>query len=105
MAAGDAGLALRCWQRILGGVPGESGDWFEARYETLRLIAASEPEKARQVCAQHRVLYPDDGPKPWGEKIREIAARLGVEGAPGTEPGASGAGSGAGTSGDGGARK
>ena len=42
------------------------------------MIAASEPEKARQVCEQYRVLYPDWGAAPWNEKIREIAVRLGV---------------------------
>ncbi len=88
--AGDAALALQCWQRILGGVPGGSGDWFEARYESLRLIAASEPEKARQICEQFRVLYPDWGSKPWNEKIREIAVRLGVVGASGASEGAAG---------------
>lgn len=80
--AGDSALSLACWQRILGGVPSGTGDWFEARYETLRLIAASEPEKARQICEQHRVLYPDWGAKPWNEKIREIATRLGVASTP-----------------------
>ena len=88
--AGDAALALQCWQRILGGVPGGSGDWFEARYESLRLIAASEPEKAQQICEQFRVLYPDWGSKPWNEKIREIAVRLGVVGASGASEGAAG---------------
>lgn len=80
--AGDSALPLACWQRILGGVPSGTGDWFEARYETLRLIAASEPEKARQICEQYRVLYPDWGAKPWNEKIREIAVRLGVAASP-----------------------
>ncbi len=93
--AGDSSLPLACWQRILGGVPSGTGDWFEARYETLRLIAASEPEKARQICEQYRVLYPDWGEKPWNEKIREIAVRLDVAtvpsaGGPGQNPNAGG---------------
>lgn len=92
--AGDSSLPLQCWQRILGGVPGGSVDWFEARYESLRLIAASEPDKARQICEQFRVLYPDWGVKPWNDKIREIATRLGVLGTPGPGDNAAGAGGG-----------
>lgn len=78
--AGDATLPLKCWQRILGGVPNATTDWFEARYETLRLIAASEPEQARRICEQYHILYPDWGSPPWNEKISEIATRLGVGG-------------------------
>jgi len=75
-ASGDHPGALEAWRVLLAGAtPGESV-WFEARYESLRLLAGLDPSRARAVLAQHRVLHPELGPQPWGGKIAELAERL-----------------------------
>lgn len=82
-AAGDQPRALECWRLLLSGLPGGHADWFEARYESLRLLARADPRAARQAIDQHRTLYPEYGPDPWGEKIRVLDQQLGgLGGAP-----------------------
>lgn len=76
-AGGDAAKALDCWRTLMSGLAAGSPEWFEARYHSLRLLAASDAARARQVLQQHVVLYPSYGPEPWGAKIKEIEANLG----------------------------
>jgi hypothetical protein len=73
---GDSTKALDCWRTLLSGLEQGSEAWFEARYESLRLLAASEPGRAKQVMAQHLVLFPDYGPEPWGSKLKKLDADL-----------------------------
>lgn len=106
--AGDTPGALQAWRGLLNGLPAGSEEWFEARYETLRLLADVDPVSARAVMAQHRALYPSYGPTPWGVKLSELDAKLnagapgpatpGAPAAPGipTAPGPGGAGGGSG---------
>lgn len=75
-AIGDHARAMECWRGLLSGLrPGQT-DWFEARFESIRLMAASDAAAARRVMDQHRVLYPDYGPDPWGERLRDLDQRL-----------------------------
>lgn len=76
-AAGDTGAALGAWRILLAGMAPENPGWSEARYESLRLIAKSDPARAREVLDQHKVLYPDFGPEPWGSKLRLLDEELG----------------------------
>jgi len=70
-------IAREAWNRRLALLPVGTGEWFETRYNQLRHLAASEPAEARDVLRrQHRVLYPDYGPAPWGELLRELDESL-----------------------------
>jgi hypothetical protein len=75
-AAGDQKRALDCWRTLMSGLDQGSPEWFEARYESLRLLAVAEPSRAKQVLAQHVVLYPSYGPDPWGVKLKKLEEEL-----------------------------
>lgn len=76
----DTEPALAAWRTLAGGLPQGSTDWFEARWHVLTMLEGLDPGRARALLAQHRVLYPDDGPPPWGPKITEIGSRLSAPG-------------------------
>jgi len=84
-AAGDTSGALECWRTLMAGYEPGAEPWFEARYESLRLLAASDPDDARQAIATHKVLYPNYGPDPWGGRIAALDTAL--AGASGPVPG------------------
>lgn len=71
-ARGEAEAALDAWRRLMAGLPETDAGWFEARYESLRLLSVSDPAKARQALDQHKIMHPTLGPEPWGEKLREL---------------------------------
>jgi hypothetical protein len=75
-ADGDAAAALSAWRQLLSGLAGGSPEWIEARYHSLRLLAAEDPARARQVLAQFKVLYPDLGNEPWADRFRELESAL-----------------------------
>lgn len=74
--AQDSPTALECWRLILISTPAGDAAAFEARYQSLRLLALSDPGKAREALTQHKVLHPDFGPEPWGSKLRELDRTL-----------------------------
>ncbi len=76
-AAGNPKLSLDCWRKLLVGLPQGSPDWFRARFESIRILAGTDAEAARVAIAQHRALFPDFGPEPWGTRIRDLATMLG----------------------------
>ena len=73
---GDRDEAMRCWRILLAGTTAGSGPWFEARTHQVELLLEQDPERARQVLQQHRVLYPDWGPSPWGERLQTMHRRI-----------------------------
>lgn len=75
-AAGDAPAALDAWRQLLAGLSAAAPEWYEARYHSLRLLAAADPARARQALDQHKVLHPDLGPDPWGPMLRDLDARI-----------------------------
>lgn len=75
-AAGDDQAALDAWRSLMTGLAGETEAWYEARYHSLRLLAGADPVRAREAMDQHRVLHTDYGPPPWGERLRELDARI-----------------------------
>lgn len=77
-AAGDPLQAIDAWNTLLAGLPQDSESWFEARYHSLRLLALRNPAQARDAMMQFVTLHPSFGPAPWGDKLREVAATLGV---------------------------
>lgn len=89
--AGDAATELEAWSVLLGASRPDEAAWWEARYETLRLLVATDRAAALRAYEQHRVLHPLPGLSPWSEQIDALFAGLepiGPEGeaAPG-EPG------------------
>ncbi|HYE01887.1 MAG TPA: hypothetical protein VD963_01495, partial [Phycisphaerales bacterium] len=80
--SGDTATALRSWSTLAAGLDVGSPAWFEARYHQLRLLAAADAVRARQLLAQHRALYPTLGPDPWGTRMRELESKLGPATAP-----------------------
>lgn len=77
-ATGEIEEAGRAWSEISIGVDTASLAWFEARYESMRLLAKIDSNKARAALDQHEVLYPELGPLPWNEKFRALRQVLGV---------------------------
>lgn len=73
-------VARDAWNRRLALLPVGTDEWFETRYRQLRHLATVDPDEARDVLRrQHRVLYPDYGPDPWGDRLRELDDSLGDE--------------------------
>ena len=68
--------ALEAWRSLLASAAPGSSDWFEARYESLRVLAMSDRSAAEQVLDQHVTLYPEFGPDPWGPKLRKLKESL-----------------------------
>lgn len=85
-AAGDVTLALECWNTLVSGIDPSREEWFEARWHSLRLMAATDPTLAMEVLRQHLVFHPALGPEPWGSRLRELAAGLGVPAEGGGSP-------------------
>ncbi len=75
-AAGDLDTAITSWNTLMAGLRDGSDGWFEARVESIRVLAKIDDRLARAVLDQHRVLYPDLGPEPWGSELRDIAHLL-----------------------------
>jgi hypothetical protein len=70
-------VALDCWRTLFAAATQGSAEWFEARYESLRLLKTASPDKARELLSQLKTLYPDLGPAPWGDKLRALDTELG----------------------------
>ncbi|MCA9296965.1 MAG: hypothetical protein KC983_10615, partial [Phycisphaerales bacterium] len=73
---GEPERALEEWRRLLAGLPPGTDRWFEARFRSLQILATLDPAHARDVMAQHRQLYPEYGPNPWGARLRVLDDRL-----------------------------
>jgi tetratricopeptide (TPR) repeat protein len=75
-SAGQTEQALDAWRIMLAGVTVSSDNWYEARYESLRLLAAVDRTRAVEVMHQYVLLHPEYGPEPWGEKLKNLDATL-----------------------------
>lgn len=75
--AGAKQEALDAWRELLVGLDDTTPAWFEARYHSIRLLMESDPAGAADAMTQHKVLHPEFGPAPWGEKLRELDALVG----------------------------
>lgn len=75
-AAGDLQTALSAWNTLMAGLRDGSSGWFEARVESIRVLAESDPRRARAALDQHRVLYPELGPEPWRSRFQDLDHRL-----------------------------
>lgn len=84
---GDNTTALDCWRVLLSGLQAPAPQWYEARYQSLRLLFPADAPRAREAMRQHVLLYPDYGPDPWGKKLKELDRSMGPILSP-TEPAA-----------------
>jgi hypothetical protein len=75
-AFADPAQSLDAWRRLVAGSDRGSREWFEARYHQIRLLAANDPSRALLLMHQHRQFYPEYGPDPWGDRFRDLAARI-----------------------------
>jgi len=71
--------ALDSWRTLSSGLASGSADWFEARYNVIRLLAEVAPDRARTVLQQHLTLHPTGGPSPWNDRIMSVARRLSAD--------------------------
>jgi len=71
--------ALDAWRTLLAAADRGADEWFRIRYRHARTLARVDRERARSILAQHRTLYPNWGPEPWGDRLRELADELGVQ--------------------------
>jgi len=77
--AGETERALDVWRRLVSGLDGETDEWYEARYESIRLLSSVDIEAAKTTLRQHVTLYPELGPEPWRTRFRELARALNVQ--------------------------
>lgn len=80
--AGRREDTLNIWRRLVSGLDPSTEEWYEARYESIRLLFNSDSESARVAMRQHVTLYPKLGPTPWDDRFRELARKMNVEIAP-----------------------
>ncbi|MEN0020379.1 MAG: hypothetical protein AAF747_05805, partial [Planctomycetota bacterium] len=75
-AADETEAALAAWRPLLAATEPATLPWFEARYESIRLLAQADPGRASEVLSQFMTLYPNLGPPPWRERFSEFAETL-----------------------------
>jgi len=71
--------ALNLWRRLASGLTAGTEPWYEARYESIRLLADQDIQAAKIAFQQHITLYPELGPEPWGTRFRQLARVHGME--------------------------
>lgn len=74
--AGDAAASLGAWNELLLSLPAGGGAWWEARYHSLRLALAADPQGAATALRQHQVLHPEPPPAEWRERITALVGRI-----------------------------
>ena len=74
--AGDAAGALEARGRLLEGLPQGSAEWFEAKCRVIESLIETDPGRAQEALEQHKALFPDLGPPPWDERLRELEWKL-----------------------------
>jgi len=75
-AVQDFPTALSCWQYLFAALPEGEPDWYEARYESLRLLWRTDQASAAVAMKQFRALYPKMGPEPWRERLADLEQEM-----------------------------
>lgn len=81
--ADDSQTALDAWRRLASGLELGSDPWFEARLRQMSLLARIDRSRAITAMRQHRTLWPDLGPAPWGDRFADLERRLVIQGGAG----------------------
>ncbi len=71
-SAGEEQVELDAWLMLLAAYPSDDARWYEARFESLRLLKYMDPTRAEETYKQFRVLHPDLGPEPWSGRFAEL---------------------------------
>ncbi|MEZ6242827.1 MAG: hypothetical protein R3B57_07260 [Phycisphaerales bacterium] len=74
--AGKSDTALDAWLTLMAGLEEGSPFWFEARYESIRLMLVLDPTRAREAMAQFRILHPGTLAPPWDERFADLEAKV-----------------------------
>jgi hypothetical protein len=69
---GEPGAALDAWTQLLASMEAGSPEWYEPRYQTLRLLKRLDPLAANAAYTQFKLLYPKSGPPPFGPQIEQL---------------------------------
>jgi hypothetical protein len=89
-SAGDTGTALSSWQMLFAALPVGEPDWYEARYQSLRLLWETDKAAAVAAMGQFRAMYPKMGPEPWRTPLVELERKMGGFAPPASSPKGSG---------------
>lgn len=88
---GEPAAALEAWTQLLSSMDAGSPEWYEPRFQTLRLLKRLDPVAANAAYTQFKLLYPNEGPPPFGTQIEQLGlqaikndvAKPGPQGRPG----------------------
>jgi tetratricopeptide (TPR) repeat protein len=69
---GDLKNELEAWLRLLSAYPLDDDRWYEARYESLRVMKMLDPVRASGVYAQYKLLHPTLGPEPFNQLLADL---------------------------------
>lgn len=84
--ANEPGDAAEAWRTLQSGAEIGSADWFEASFQRIRLLAASDSSEAGALLGRHFELFPDGGPSPWGERFNALRRSVGRDSVRRAEP-------------------
>ncbi len=77
-ALGENDVALDAWRRLARAAPDGEERWWRGKVGQIRVQATLDPETARMVFDQLKTLYPDLGPDPWNQELRDLDIRIEV---------------------------
>ncbi len=69
---GDKQTELDAWLRLLAAYPQDDDRWYEARFESLRVMRQLDFVRAQSAFDQFVALYPSLGPAPWNAQIADL---------------------------------
>lgn len=75
--AGREGLALPHWRVLSKGQSRGSEPWLEAKYYLIACLEQTDPEEARKVLKQFRLLYPTGKAENWEDRFQVLERRMG----------------------------
>jgi hypothetical protein len=70
--SGQYPKSLARWRALLLGVGSGTDGWYEAKYYQILCLRETDPETARKVFDQFKLLDPELGPPPWREKFQAL---------------------------------
>ncbi len=69
---GDYAGSLERWRSLLAGTASGTEPWYEAKYYQILCLLETDPEMARRVFDQFRLLDPELGQPPWRGKFQAV---------------------------------
>lgn len=75
-SAGDRELALEAWRTFAIATQQGRPEWFEARFNAIRVLAMVDPARAREAIDQHKQLYPSFGPDEWAGQFSMLDSQI-----------------------------